>query len=106
ADRRGLRAHDTLLGVDWEEAKRLERSATASRPVEEPLLADRLDHLIERPEQELIAPDNGWGFKLEEPTWKFNRGELHNLSIARGTLTAEERYIINHHIVQTILMLD
>jgi HD-GYP domain-containing protein (c-di-GMP phosphodiesterase class II) len=37
---------------------------------------------------------------------KFNRGELHNLSIARGTLTAEERYIINHHIVQTILMLD
>lgn len=54
----------------------------------------------------MIAPDNRWGFKLEVPQYKFNRGELHNLSIARGTLTAEERYIINHHIVQTILMLD
>ncbi|MGE8297277.1 MAG: HD domain-containing phosphohydrolase [Pseudomonas sp.] len=106
AERRWLRTLDNRLGVSWEEAKRLERSAPASLPVEEPLLADRLDHLIERPEQELIAPDNRWGFKLEVPTYKFNRGELHNLSIARGTLTAEERYIINHHIVQTILMLD
>ncbi len=106
AERRWLRTLDNRLGVSWEEAKRLERSAPDSLPVEEPLLADRLDHLIERPAQELIAPDNRWGFKLEVPQHKFNRGELHNLSIARGTLTAEERYIINHHIVQTILMLD
>ena len=74
--------------------------------MEEPLLADRPVHLIERPAQELIGPDNPWGFRLEVPRHKFNRGELHNLSIARGTLTAEERYIINHHIVQTILMLE
>ena len=40
------------------------------------------------------------------PQHKFNRGELYNLSITRGTLTAEERYIINNHIVQTILMLS
>lgn len=106
AERRWLRTLDNRLGVSWEEAKRLEHSAPSSLPVEEPLLADRLDHLIERTEQEVIAPDNRWGFKLEVPQYKFNRGELHNLSIARGTLTAEERYIINHHIVQTILMLD
>ena len=106
AERSWLRTLDNRLGVSWEEAKRMERSAPASLPVEEPLLADRLDHLIERPAQELIAADNRWGFKLEVPQHKFNRGELHNLSIARGTLTAEERYIINHHIVQTILMLD
>ena len=106
AERRWLRTLDNRLGVSWEEAKRLEHSAPSSLPVEEPLLADRLDHLIERADQEVIAPDNRWGFKLEVPQYKFNRGELHNLSIARGTLTAEERYIINHHIVQTILMLD
>jgi len=35
----------------------------------------------------------------------YNRGELHNLSISRGTLTAEERYKINDHMVQTIVML-
>ena len=106
AERRWLRTLDNRLGVSWEEAKRLEHSAPSSLPVEEPLLADRLDHLIERADQEVIAPENPWGFKLEVPPYKFNRGELHNLSIARGTLTAEERYIINHHIVQTILMLD
>ncbi|WP_417703507.1 HD domain-containing phosphohydrolase [Pseudomonas sp.] len=106
AERRWLRTLDNRLGVSWEEAKRLEHSPPSSLPVEEPLLADRLDHLIERVDQEVIAPDNRWGFKLEVPQYKFNRGELHNLSIARGTLTAEERYIINHHIVQTILMLD
>lgn len=34
-----------------------------------------------------------------------NLGELHNLSIRRGTLSAEDRFTINEHIVQTILML-
>ncbi len=32
--------------------------------------------------------------------------ELYNLSISRGTLTPEERKIINHHIVATISMLE
>jgi HD-GYP domain-containing protein (c-di-GMP phosphodiesterase class II) len=32
--------------------------------------------------------------------------EIKNLAIARGTLTAEEREIINHHIVATIKMLE
>lgn len=32
--------------------------------------------------------------------------EIYNLNIARGTLTAEERGIINHHIVATIAMLE
>jgi HD-GYP domain-containing protein (c-di-GMP phosphodiesterase class II) len=106
AGRRWLRTLDNRLGVSWEEGKRLEQSPAASLPVEEPLLADRPEHLIERATQESITADNRWGFKLDVPQYKFNRGELHNLSIARGTLTAEERYIINHHIVQTILMLD
>ena len=35
-----------------------------------------------------------------------NRGELHNLRIGRGTLTEEERYTINQHIIQTIRMLE
>lgn len=35
----------------------------------------------------------------------YDHGELHNLCISRGTLTAEERYKINQHIVQTLVML-
>lgn len=72
----------------------------------EPLLADKPEHLFERAEGELIPEDNPWGFKLDVPCYKYNRGELYNLSIARGTLTPEERYIINHHMVQTIKMLS
>ena len=71
----------------------------------ESLLADKAEHLHTRPESELIAPDNQWGFQLDVPLYKFNRGELYNLSTTRGTLTREERYIINNHIVQTIMML-
>ncbi|MNN46722.1 Cyclic di-GMP phosphodiesterase response regulator RpfG [compost metagenome] len=74
--------------------------------MEEKLLADRPDHIFVRPASDLMPPDNPWGFKLHVPEHKFNRGELYNLSVGRGTLTEEERYIINHHIVQTILMLN
>jgi len=100
------RTLDDRLGVSWEEGQRQSRSPAPALPCNEPLLADRPEHLIERPAAEQMAADNPWGFKLEVPTYKFNRGELYNLSIGRGTLTAEDRYIINNHIVQTIRMLD
>lgn len=101
-----LRTLDDRLGVSWEEGKRQERRPPAVLPVLEALLADKAEHLIERPAAEIIPDDNPLGFKLQVPQHKFNRGELHNLSVTRGTLTSEERYIINHHIVQTILMLE
>ena len=40
------------------------------------------------------------------PAHRYDRGEVHNLSVGRGTLTEEERYKINEHIVQTIIMLE
>ena len=106
AARTWTRTLDDRLGVSWEENQRQARTPAPELPVQEPLLADKPEHLFERPDSELIAPDNPWGFKLDVPTYKHNRGELYNLGIARGTLTAEERYIINNHIVQTIRMLD
>jgi hypothetical protein len=101
-----LRTLDDRIGLSWEEGKRQERTAQPTLPVLEKLLADKPEHLFERPASELIAADNPLGFKLQVPEYKFNRGELYNLGIKRGTLTEEERYIINHHIVQTILMLN
>jgi HD-GYP domain-containing protein (c-di-GMP phosphodiesterase class II) len=38
--------------------------------------------------------------------FKQNLGEIYNLSIQRGTLTEEDRYIINEHIIATIKMLE
>jgi HD domain-containing protein len=106
AGRTWQRTLDDRLGVSWEEAKRLERAPAPTLPVTEQLLADKPEHIIERGPQELMPADNPWGFKLKVPAHRYNRGELHNLSIARGTLTEEERYKINDHIVQTIIMLS
>ena len=69
------------------------------------MLADRPEHIIHRPDTEVIAPDNPWGFRLDVPEHKYNRGELYNLRVGRGTLSDEERFMINDHIVQTIVML-
>ncbi|WJN57707.1 HD domain-containing phosphohydrolase [Pseudomonas sp. SO81] len=100
------RTLDDRIGVSWEENQRQARTPAPVLPVQEPLLADKPEHLLERPDSELIPADNPWGFKLDVPAYKHNRGELYNLGIARGTLTAEERYLINNHMVQTIRMLD
>jgi len=53
-----------------------------------------------------ISPDNPLGFKMNEPEHMYNRGELYNLTIRKGTLSQEERYKINHHMVQTVTMLE
>jgi HD-GYP domain-containing protein (c-di-GMP phosphodiesterase class II) len=94
------------IGISWEEGKRMAHSSEAPLPATEYLLADKPYHLIERGPQDLMPEDNRWGFKLKVPTYRYNRGEIYNLSIARGTLTEEERYKINDHIVQTIIMLS
>ncbi|MBK8973090.1 MAG: hypothetical protein IPM37_17750 [Hahellaceae bacterium] len=107
AARTWTRTLDDRVGISWEEAQRKQRSPAQSLPVEEPLLADRAEHLINA-----STADSGADavsrerFNLVQPLHHLNRGELYNLSIRKGTLTAEERFIINDHIVQTILMLE
>lgn len=100
------RTLDDRLGVSWEERRRKSRQTAQELPVEEPLLADKDEHLVEREEADRMPGDNPWGFRLDVPEYKYNRGEIYNLCIRRGTLSAEERYKINDHIVQTIIMLD
>ncbi len=95
------------LGLSYEEAKRAEREPEPTLPVEEDLLSDRYDHVIYREGVQQTAEDeNPWGFKLDVPEHLYNLGEVYNLCIARGTLTEEERFKINDHIVQTIIMLE
>jgi HD-GYP domain-containing protein (c-di-GMP phosphodiesterase class II) len=106
ARRTWQRTLDNRLGVSWEERQRMEREPAAALPATERLLADKPEHIVARGERDLMPEDNPWGFKLTTPAHLYNRGELHNLSIGRGTLSEEERYKINDHIVQTIVMLS
>jgi len=105
AEKTWLRTLDDNAGLSWEEINR-KGSNKKTLPVREKLLADRKEHLIERTERERIPADNSWGFQLDTPEYKYNRGELYNLSVRRGTLNEEERYIINGHMIQTIIMLN
>ena len=105
ARRRWRRTLDDRLGISQEELRRFQRQSAEPLPVWEPLLADRPHHLVERQERDRIAPDNPWGFRMDVPELLYNHGELHNLSVARGTLSAEERFKINEHMLQTIRML-
>jgi hypothetical protein len=94
------------IGISWEEGLRKQRTVEVELPADEPLIADKEEHVVYRDESEVIADDNSWGFKLDTPKHKYNRGELYNLSVARGTLANEERFKINDHMVQTIIMLN
>ena len=104
-----LRHFDNGLGLSRDERVRLGQSHE-TLPVVERLLADKQSHIIpwgERiPPVQAADPRNVWGFDMVLPQHMYNYGEIYNLSIGRGTLTAEERFKINEHIVQTICMLS
>jgi HD-GYP domain-containing protein (c-di-GMP phosphodiesterase class II)/HAMP domain-containing protein len=100
-----IRTLDDRIGISIEEWKRKSRTPVPTLPVAEPLLADCDHHLVERLPQDNMPPDNPWGFKLKVPQYKYNHGELYNLSLGRGTLSEEERYQIGDHVVQTYIML-
>jgi HD-GYP domain-containing protein (c-di-GMP phosphodiesterase class II) len=97
------RHFDNRLGLAWEELSRHSDPAQ-ELPVQEPLLADHPWHVIPRHSDQI--PAASYGFKLEVPEHLYNLGEVYNLTISRGTLTNEERYKINEHIMQTIMMLE
>lgn len=104
AEQRWQRTLDDTLGLSREEAER--RGPAGALPAWEPLLDDKPWHRQPYPAQERIGPDNPWGITLVQPALKFNLGESYNLAIPRGTLTPEERYIINAHMVHTLIMLS
>ncbi len=106
ANRTWLRTLDDRLGISREELKLHQNEPATHLPCIEPLLADKTVHLIPRPVHDSLDERNPWGFKVRVPTYLYNRGERYNLAIGRGTLTEEERYKINEHIIQTIRMLE
>jgi HD-GYP domain-containing protein (c-di-GMP phosphodiesterase class II) len=106
AARTWLRTLDDSIGISHEEKQRRAAQASVPLPATEFLLADKPVHLFERRPQDRIAPDNKWNFRMKVPDLLYNKGEVYNLSVGRGTLTEEERYKINEHMVQTIMMLS
>jgi HD-GYP domain-containing protein (c-di-GMP phosphodiesterase class II)/HAMP domain-containing protein len=105
AARTWMRTLDDRIGVSYEEQQRKAQTPAAVLPIAEALLADKPEHLVPRRPQDRLSDDNPWGFRMAVPALLYNRGELYNLAVERGTLSEEERYKINEHIVQTLVML-
>lgn len=103
AEKSWLRYFDDRLGLSPVEESLLLGEAP-SIPATEKLLSDKPEHLI--PRTSAVKFDPKFGIKMQVPELQYNLGELYNLSISRGTLTAEDRYKINEHVITTIKMLE
>ncbi|MBF0422651.1 MAG: GAF domain-containing protein [Magnetococcales bacterium] len=104
AKRTWRRYFDDQLGLSHAEIKR-KVVVAASPSLVESLLADKPEHIIPR-EYDTEKRDRNLKIKMPAPQHLYNMGEIYNLCIERGTLTAEERYKINEHVVQTLTMLE
>ncbi|MCF8211541.1 MAG: GAF domain-containing protein [Rhodoferax sp.] len=98
-----LRHFDDRLGLAHEEVKRYPNPAP-TLPVAENLLSDKAQHVIPRLNTQVADPK--WGFKVKVPEHLYNYGEVYNLSVSRGTLSEEERFKINEHVMQSLMMLQ
>lgn len=104
------RHFDDRIGLSRAEQDRLSNVPPPPLPAREFLLADRPEHIVpwgaRRPPVEPGNRANHWHFDMALPAQEAHRGELHNLAVRRGTLTEEDRFKINEHIVQTIILLS
>jgi HD-GYP domain-containing protein (c-di-GMP phosphodiesterase class II) len=98
------RNFDDRLGLSHEELLRYVNEPASPLPATETLLADKPHHVVPRIPNAALDEKYGWKVKIPENLYNF--GEVYNLAVARGTLSEEERFKINEHIIQTIVMLD
>ena len=104
AQRTWMRHFDDRIGLSPEEIKRHEGVARSTLPAREYVLDNKAQHVVPRSPEWM--PDPAFGFKVTIPTALYNFGEVYNLAIPRGTLSEEERYKINEHMIHGIMMLE
>ncbi|MBN7798521.1 HD domain-containing phosphohydrolase [Parahaliea mediterranea] len=97
------RHFDDRVGLSPVEELRQD-GGSAPLPATEHLLADKPEHIIPRTRSTDYPPE--YGIDMDIPEHLYNQGEIYNLSISRGTLTAEDRFKINEHMISTIKMLE
>ncbi len=97
------RHFDDRLGLSPLEELRV-RGSIPTLPVTEQLLSNKPEHIIARTQAATYPQE--FGINMDIPEHLYNLGELYNLSVSRGTLTDEDRFKINEHMISTIKMLE
>ena len=105
ATRTWTRHLNDRIGISNDEAVLINKTPAPILPLIEQVLADKPEHIIPRTNSKPFG-DNPHGFNMDIPENQYNLGELYNLSIRKGTLSPEDRFKINEHIIQTIIMLN
>ena len=105
ASQEWIRHFDDTLGLGEIEILRYDKENAQTLPATEKLLSDKKQHIIKRESFDYEDYEKH-GFKEEVPENLYNYGEVYNLCIAKGTLSPEERYKINEHVILTIKMLE
>jgi HD-GYP domain-containing protein (c-di-GMP phosphodiesterase class II)/ABC-type amino acid transport substrate-binding protein len=103
AKRTWQRHFDDRIGLSPLEELRVHGPQPAL-PVTERLLSDKPEHVIKREYAANYPPE--YGINMTIPEHLYNLGEIYNLSVSRGTLTDEDRFKINEHMISTIKMLE
>lgn len=103
ASRTWVRHFSDRVGLSPLETQRLPETPE-DLPATEPLLADRPEHKVAHPRAGQLP--TGYGINMTVPEWQQNLGELHNLFVSRGTLTDEDRFRIQAHMISTVKMLE
>ncbi|MEP4484251.1 MAG: HD domain-containing phosphohydrolase [Halioglobus sp.] len=98
------RNFDDRLGLSPVEELQVTEGEPQALPATEYLLQDKPQHIIARTTPTQYPPE--YGINMDIPEHLYNLGEVYNLSISRGTLTAEDRFKINEHMISTIKMLE
>jgi HD-GYP domain-containing protein (c-di-GMP phosphodiesterase class II) len=100
-----VRNFNDRIGLSQAELLRVGNTPTTTPQIEK-LLSDKPEHVINREKDIDEADYKQYKFKVDIPNYAYNMGELYNMCIKRGTLTEEERFKINEHIIMTIKMLE
>ena len=105
ASRTWVRHFDDRAGLSDSELLRYEGVAPVAVPHTENLLDDKPEHRIDRVgfDEEAFRAQ---GFKIPVPDLLYDLGEIYNLCVQKGTLTDEERFKINEHVIMSIKMLE
>jgi len=97
------RHFDDRAGISAAEGMRL-LGENQSLPGTEPLLSDKPEHIILR--EQSTDYDPKLGITMVVPDDLYNLGELYNLTVSAGTLTKEDRFKINEHMISTVKVLE
>jgi hypothetical protein len=100
-----LRHIDDRLGLSHAEVERFSDLRSPALPAVENVLADKPRHVIPR-DKSINTAYAELGFEVSVPKNLYDQGEIHNLSVVQGTLTEEDRFKIDEHVMQTIAMLE